>query len=258
MTNKQKEPSLAHSPMPSRPNMPPPSLPSGAKPNKLKPLSRSPITRPVRVRVLNGPFFLLIFLFVLLIGIGFVIAESGITNLPLLSSLYRGPQPVRMVQPIADMKASDVFGIIVSRAQSQVLSGAKPPYHATVSEEELTSALNDALQRTLVSRHLASQDLQIVLTPDMAEISGTVSSNSASYHVLVQGTPSIKDGRLTLDIARAYLGDLSLPPDLLRRLVEGVLSADLTSLNTRIDGFVLFDITLGDGIVDIQIEPVSN
>lgn len=253
---KSKEP---QTPMPSRPNLPPPELPRGAKPIHLKPEGYSSILKKDgrSSRRISLPFLLLILIFVLLLGVGFLAAKTGVYHIPLLSSLLYsgGKQPTRVVTS-ASIAPADFQQTLEKR-----IIETKPALDGSIgvemTEQEATGVFKGMLREILLASGSTVEEPQIVITKTNIEVSGVFKNAGSSFDLLMKAVPVVSGDRVSLRVEEAYLGDVRLPADSFSALEDKIFHRSLASFEAKYDGMNIKDVQLGDGSVRILFVPLA-
>lgn len=244
----QKNP--VHSPMPSRPSLPPPMPPKGAKPMKVKTLSQSGFDMVTRKH--HSKKFLIIafaIALMLLLGVAVLIAKTGVYRIPFLSSVYH-ERPVTRVVSADAIEPRDLLNRVNDRLRSSVSTSTKD-VKISITEQELTGALKGALQTSLKRPGVIVDGTQIVSLADGLELIASVRTETMSVRMLAKAVPVVQDGRVKLEVKELYLGSLPVPPNSLAQMERLVIGSEIGSFEAKAGNYLLKDVVLKDGSVEL-------
>jgi len=184
----------------------------------------------------------------------FVLAESGLVHVPVFSSFYRQPEPVRVVtaEPIS---ATAFRALLANRINDRIASGERPPFSVTLMEDELTGLLRAVIRDALRDEGWTVESSQLALTAQMVELSGRLKRNSFTVDLRVQFVPVVQDGGLRLDPIDVRLGALPIHPSMARQLAGILFSRDFGTWIIRFNDLQLDDVVLDDGHIHLRISP---
>lgn len=197
------------------------------------------------VLIVFGTVFAVIALLVILVL--FAIAKSGIVSIPLLSRLYVGPMPTHVVT--ADPISTDQFLALLELRVRAEAAKQRPPYEITITEQELTGALQSAIGTTLRGQGWERADAQIVLRPMDMEVLGRFKRGSVTPQILARFVPRIADGGVRFDPVYVQLGDYPLPPSIANNVLSMIFSRDFGTWTMSFGALKLEDVRISDGSV---------
>lgn len=191
---------------------------------------------------------------VIVLGLAFAFAKTGLVTVPLFSRWYVGPQPVRTVR--ADTIDATAFRVLVSgRLLAQVAAKKPPPYAITLSEKELTGALRGVIDQSLRNQEWKTQNVQLAVTPQFLEFSGTFVRDVFHVDLRVRATPIVEDGGLRFEMTDIRIGDYPIHPSLAAQLVGVIFARDLGTWIISLGDIRLNRATLGSGSIDLVATP---
>lgn len=179
--------------------------------------------------------------------LAFAVAKTGIVSVPLFSRWYVGPMPTRVVSGIKTTP-DGFLRTLESRMRTEAMKGA-PPYELSVSEQELTGALQSAVTTALRTQGWDRADVQIVLRPTDMEVLGRFQRGSLAPQLLARFVPRIADGGLRFEPIFVQLGDYPLPPSLANTVLTTIFSRDFGTWTMSFGDVKLSNIRLSDGSV---------
>jgi hypothetical protein len=198
-------------------------------------------------------FYALIALLIAVSAFFFFMAKTGLVCIPFVSSFYRGPAPVRIVDaPAAD--PDTLLGRISSVVGSAVSGGDAGPYTVPFTEEELTSFVRGGLADVLRGQGTLAERVQIAVTPAFIEASGLITASGLTVDALARFDADVEDGELRLNVCEAYLGDVPVHPKVVRQLESALFTKDFASWNVSAGDVKLKDVILGDGELELVFE----
>jgi hypothetical protein len=201
---------------------------------------------------------LIIFIIILLVlsaGAGFVMAKSGLWQMPGLTSyFYREPAPIYQVKS-SEFNDNSLINRIKAVAVSEAIKQRKSSNLAIsfeLSEEELSALLRTQL---LKNKSLAEQVnyLQIALAPGQAQLF-VRANNPKGLIVTLDFKPVVADGKLNFQVKSFKVGDLDLPGFFGKILVENIGAKTLNSILNSLSLVGKIDeINLGDRKVGLKL-----
>lgn len=195
-------------------------------------------------------FIILIVIAVLLL-IG--VAKTGLFKIPILSSLYKGPEPTRLVEA-GVMEPEAFIDQISASVSAAVQRGERGPYTVPFSEAELTAAVRGGLADVIREEQVIVERPQIVVTPEYIEASGKFYTDKATVDMLIQFVPVIEENELRFDISKAYLGDIPISPDLAHSMESLLFTRDFGAWSVNVGSVSLQDVNLKDGELELILD----
>ncbi|MFA6160555.1 MAG: hypothetical protein WC766_00055 [Patescibacteria group bacterium] len=195
-----------------------------------------PVKPKIGLNVLSCLFLIMLGFLAAALLTAFVVAKSGLLHVPIFSSFYVAPEPVRLLQ--AKPVTWDDFQVLLARriyAQRSVAGGI---YTIRVTEQELTGLLQgatvDALRNSLWEVNLE----QIAVTPDYLEVFLKLKwQNTLNFDLLFKLKPKVdENGAIGFDVLEARLGDFAMPTSLIYPLVGNAFGRDLGEWQLKIGG----------------------
>ncbi len=197
------------------------------------PTQQVPVQQPQHIRPKLGKnvlsFWAVIFgiVFVVLCAFGFLIAKTGLAQVPVFSRFYRGPQPTRVVEApkttVADFR--DLLGKRLFLAQ--LSSPQADTVSVSVSETELTSVLQDAITQAVAGQEARVEHVQLVVLDDQIELVALIRRSGVRADVLVRFKPKIEGSAVVFEPSFFQLGDFSLPVSFAEQFAALLFSRDL-------------------------------
>ncbi|MFH1078073.1 MAG: hypothetical protein V1745_02185 [Patescibacteria group bacterium] len=195
------------------------------------------------------------FVLAVLMLIAFLVAKTGIIEIPIFSWFYEGPEPVRYVEstPIT----ADAFRVLVS--SRLIAKAAKretlPPYTIRVTEQEMTGGLNSVIYRALRDQEWKTSMVQLAATPGFLEFLGKFQHGPLHVDTRVRFRPVVEKGGIRFEPIDIRVGDYPIHPSIVRTVAGIIFSRDLgTWILTFGDG-ALEQAKLEEGAVDIVASP---
>jgi len=168
----------------------------------------APVTERVVVRRRFGclhccGLFGLIFFLIIIWGVN-TVARTGLVTVPLVSAwVFHPTAPSRVVTAAANTSL-DNFSLV---------PGPNNTFTTKITEQELTQLLRQSLGRSDRKSSWQVNSAQIAVRADAVELS--VSLNKPNTTVLLEAIPIVTTtGQLQLISKSAFLGSLSLPPQI--------------------------------------------
>lgn len=216
-------------------------------------MDATPSTLPLKPKVGKndiGCAALAIFALLVIVSlILIVVAKSGLLRIPVFSNLYHGPIPTREIS-VPALTAAQFQTMVGSRLQTEATTHA-PPYIVTISEKELTGAMEEAITMAVRGSGWTKDRAQIAVTPQNLELLGEFHRGPWHVDLLIRFVPRVADGKLSFDPVSIHVGDYSLPAAVAYPIVSEVFSRDLGSWSLDFGTFRLQAIGLHDGELDL-------
>lgn len=237
-------------PMPSRPTMAPPTPPIGAKRVAVRQLSQSPFgLEGKKHRSKKVLLVISIILIGILIGVGILIAKTGVVRIPYLSSMYH-ERPLTRVVTAASVSPQMLMDRLNQAIQSTT-STKGGVVRVTFSEQEITGALKNALQTSLKRPGVSVDQSQIVVTPSGFEVTASIKNETMSVHVFARAMPVVQNGRLSFEITELYLGDIPVPPSSAKQIQRIAFGSEIGSWEAAAGNFHLSGVRPDNGYVEL-------
>ncbi len=236
------------SPMPSRPSLAPPPPPQGAAPVHLKPMSTYTLAHAkVGKNILSCLLMLLVAIAIVVIAGAYVIARTGLVHVPYFSEMSPPITPIRIVE--ADTMSPEEFSKQMQMRLFVASVASDGSREITVTEAELTGAMRGAIETVATSSDgIRVRNLQAAVSTSSVEVSGILWTKIGEIHVLGDLVPTIgPDGKVSVSIQRAYVGDLPLMTSLIEYLRQALSSHGIAVWETKIQSMNLKDVHLQDG-----------
>ncbi|MFA6131787.1 MAG: hypothetical protein WC702_01800 [Patescibacteria group bacterium] len=192
-----------------------------------------------------GCLFLFLILLLAVVGLAWIVAASGLINVPVLSSLaYKTPAPLHVVAAGAPLETyiSETFGaVLTERLQSGAGSLADRSVELSLSENSITTSFRTLLKDnnlSFFSGNLAQvaiderQGVEIFLP-----IAGQSNGNALRFIVI----PAAKDGLVVAEDIKIKIGNLSIPSFLTNIILKPIINNGLSYLNQEIGRYALID-----------------
>lgn len=181
---------------------------------------------------------LIIFVFILLVlgaGAGFVMAKSGLWQVPVFTGyFYREPVPVYQVKS-SEFNDNSLINRIKAVAATEAIKQRKSSNLAIsfeLSEEELSALLRTQLLKNKSWTEQINY-LQIALSPEQAQLF-VKANNPKGLIVILDFKPGVTDGKLNFQVKSFKVGDLELPGFFGNLLIENIGANTLNSLLTSL------------------------
>lgn len=184
-------------------------------------------------------------------GLAYAVQATGTVRLPVLHALYRGPAPVRVVEP-APVGAERLRAIVGERLMASFEAGEQPA-HVRFSESELTGALQDAALDAMRQEGWRAELLQVAAVDGALEFTAKLSRDRMRFEMRAEFVPVVEGGGLRFDIRSARIGDYPVHPALARRISGAVFSRDFGTWVFRLGSVAFTGVEIGNGMVDVAV-----
>lgn len=201
---------------------------------------------------------LLIFFAVILIilgGAAWLLAQTGLVEVPFFSRFYHEPEPSRQVG--FNGKGISFEDKLGEALAEQLLQNKKQlsesiPLEIILTEGELTYLLR---QLASGGEQIKFTDSQIAVEPSGAELYTGVhlADKNLSTVITIYFIPQVAHGKIDLELKKVKLGNLPLPAVLGNLLVDSLLNKQLNN-QTNFPWGEIIDINLRAGQIDISTE----
>lgn len=191
---------------------------------------------------------LLVFIVVVIVGIFGIIAETGIIQIPILSTaLYATPPaPIRTVEPAGQ---TSLDALLHSKIDGLATGAANEQPQLSVSEEELTQLVREP--RT--NGEVPVKQAQVSIEPKFVELYGLITLPKANNSVVIRIRLAPTSQPDTLQLSDIRLGYVRVPTSLAKAIVH--LATGITVPDTiSAQQFGILGITLGQGNVTLRID----
>ena len=187
-------------------------------------------------------------------GLAFAVAKSGVLEVPLFSMWYQGPQPARLVTPVA-LDQAGLNALIAQRLQQQAEQHAAP-YTVNVTESELSGDVLSQAKAALQAKGWSIENLQVAILPSGLQAYGRLVK--APWHVdfLLNFQASVSNGVLHFTISHVQVGDYPLPTSFAIQSLSSFFGQDLSTWSIDLGSAGLRDVQLHDGSLDLILNGV--
>ncbi|MDO8621961.1 MAG: hypothetical protein Q7R80_01910 [bacterium] len=178
----------------------------------------------------------------------YLVARTGLVDIPWLSERVAHERaPERMVAAAA---AGNVEQLLAAKLRAVTVPGGSSMPPLTFSEAELTALLRMVLTESRSSFSAQATTAQVAIDRGAVELSGRIPGlGGAVTTVRVRGVPSIRDGRLAVEVSDVVVGNLGIPrflaQTIARSLIDQVPPARI-ALGGGMPAIVIDRITLQD------------
>ena len=187
----------------------------------------------------------LVLIVVVVLGIGWVVAATGLVKIPILSSMaYEKPEPTRVVEAGVSLEDLVKAEFEIQFAQhvidtSGILEDMRMDFH--VPEDALTTTLRSGIEETGDDQIEAVHAQVVVLAETGFELYLPVKDSPQETAIMVTANLSILESKTNIEIIEVKLGSLSLPEKIInaiivpiaQRQIEGML--EKTNLYAQIE-----------------------
>ena len=232
--------------------------------NTLNSASHHPPLEPAEVVVVKpkiGKNILIVTLVIvgfILMGcllVGVLVAKTGLVTLPVLSKLYKGPAPTRIVQAPSLEPAAFQY-LLISRLTAQALT-SKPPYTFQLTEQELTGTLNQAISEAFRDQAWSVETVQLVVTEQGLEFLGKFKQDKFRVEGLIKLRPTVQDGGILFTPVEIRLGDYSVPLSLAERAAGLIFERDFGTWLLKFRDISFQQVVSRDGFLQITASPAT-
>lgn len=191
------------------------------------------------------------FWFLVFLPFAYLLAESGIMNVPVFSRYYQGPKPTREVRS-SPMGWAEFQGLLADRIREQ-RKDKNESYRVSISEGELTGLLSGMVEQALRDSSWRIKASQIALEPESMELYLKTDRKSLIHlEMLFRAKPILENGNLRFDLLEFRLGDLRLPASWGLAIIGNVFSRDFGSWVIQVDGQkAIKDMSLARGALNV-------
>ncbi|MBI4437447.1 hypothetical protein HY631_00665 [Candidatus Uhrbacteria bacterium] len=187
-----------------------------------------------------------------LVWAGWLVAATGLVEIPLLTSLaYDAPAPLRVVTPGTPVEIF-VENALTRELTARLQSGSGEledrRVTLTVSEASFTATLRSLLEGSGLSV-FDPAFAQMAIDPESgAELFVPIKNNPRASAIRVDVAVTAQDGTVSITPTRLRVGSLDVPAVFLRALVNPLLQQQLAKLNDALIGYARIDsVTLAQG-----------
>ncbi len=214
--------------------------------------------RPVKSKIGKNILVVLAVMALVLVAIALIVltlaAKSGVVRIPLLSLLYHGPTPTRTVSS-PPITAAEFQKRLEARLRTEIVSGRRPPYALSVTEQDLTGALHTTIGSAVRDSNWTLDSTQLAVRPTDLEI--LVTSQRGMFHLdfLIRLVPELRNGSVSFRPVFMQLGDIPVSPDLATRIAGMLFNRDLGNWTVSFGTAGVSDLQLRDGAVLVTLTP---
>lgn len=159
----------------------------------------------------------LVALGLLAFGGAYVVARSGLVEVPVLSArITHERAPRRIVVPITVSLEA-----LLSHAAGSMRDGVMA---VQVDERALTGLLRAALHGNSGVPAGMAESTQITVDGDLELFARAALVGDTQTTILVRGVPEVSEGRLQLAVREAVVGTIRIPPALAQRVLNNLLA----------------------------------
>lgn len=188
----------------------------------------------------------------LLCIVAFLVSKTGLLSIPLFSRWYASPAPVRVVTA-APMDPS-VFRVLVSgRVLEAAKSGTRPPYIVSLSERELSGAVQGVIDQALRTESWKTERVQLAISKDVLELTGRFTQGPWHVDARVRFIPIVEQGGIRFEPVDIHIGEFPIHPQLARRIAGSVFARDFGTWKLTYGDIQFQSVTLRDGAIDLAI-----
>lgn len=178
-------------------------------------------------------FIFILVVLILSVGVLFLVAKSGLAEVPFLTAqIYDSPSPDHIVLPadseIGDEIQSQLIDALREKLTADGLTDAS--VSLTFSEEILTAALRQAIEQWAASTFTMDSSQVAVTEIGSVEIFLSLADNQEGSAIILTTVPTAADGQIIFDIERLRVGELAVP-SFLNFLIEAPLRQLTKKLN---------------------------
>lgn len=184
---------------------------------------------------------------------GYILAKSGIVEVPVMSGwVYEPITPNRSVIPLAGSGADAVLESAFIRSEYNPNFGLLKVY---LTEQELTTVLNSAIKEDKTGAlPFPIRKAQAAVNEDSMEIFA-VAERGDGTEVPVRAVfrPYVSNGRLMADTKSLTVGSLGVPDFIAKRIVQSLLDSLSSSLNQAAEaGGQLVSVDVSSGRIEMS------
>jgi len=215
----------------------------------------SPVPKPViRPKLGRNVAIFLAILFgiglVLLSLIAFFVAKTGFVEVPVFSYFYHGPQLTRQVDTVS-ISAEKFNTVLAQRFIAAQMAAGASDLQVRITEQELTSVLNDQLRKALADPTAKIKKTQVVVRSKDIELYAHLRQSNARIEVLVRFVPRIEGDTLLFEPKQMWVGDIPVAPSLALKIASVFFSRDLGSWQINFGQLHIKDLRLQEGAIEI-------
>ncbi|MBU2508756.1 hypothetical protein KKE33_00010 [Patescibacteria group bacterium] len=196
--------------------------------------------------------FIVIILIILAV-LAFLLAKTGIVEVPLFSRFYKGPVPTRIIE--ADPIDPQDFQYILSDRLIKQIQTTAPPYKISISEEELSGALRSVIDTAFRDQGWEVENVQLAVLPESVEFWGEFKQGYLSADILIKMKPIVEDGGLRFETLGTRLGDYPVPSKLADQVAGLVFGRDLGTWLIEFEDIAFQKIDMQNGFLVISAAP---
>ncbi|MDP3771257.1 MAG: hypothetical protein Q8R16_03080 [bacterium] len=153
----------------------------------------------------------------------YLVARTGLVEIPWLSARVtheRAPERI-----VAAASAGNVEQLLAAKLRVvAVPGGSSTPQPLTFSEEELTTLLRVIFVESRSSFSAQAATMQVTIDRGAIELAGRIPGLGGTITtVRVRGVPSIRDGKLAVDVSDVVVGNLGIPRFLAQTIARSLI-----------------------------------
>ena len=183
----------------------------------------------------------------------FAVAKTGIVRIPFFSRVYHGPQPSRVVS-YAPLSANDFNTLLTQRFSAQVAQKNGPPYSVSMTEQEISGALQSELVAATHDQAWNVVSSQVAIHPTEIEFYGQIVRGMWHIDARIGVVPRLQNGTLMFEPVSFQIGDYSLPPKFGIQMLDTIFSRNV-DLSFAFGNIFVQDTRLSDGSLTLVASP---
>ncbi len=178
--------------------------------------------------------------------------KTGLFEVPGSRALYHPPAPVHLVSSRM-IRADEFQTLLATRVRTAVALHPRPPYIVSLSEEEITGALQGVIGQALRSDEWKAASSQVALTKDVFEVSGRFVAGKMRADVRFRFVPVVENGGIRLEPVDIRVGEYPIHPYLARRIAGALFQRDFGTWVLRFGDIQFQSAELRDRAIDFVI-----
>lgn len=187
---------------------------------------------------------------------GFVVAKTGLVEIPVFSRFYNEPQPTRPVAP-ASAPLLEILESQLGRAALDFERGVLPAELSfTLSESDLTRGIQDLAGAGGVGG-LEFSDAQVVLAGGNAELFVRFTRGERTTPFRLRLAPALERKPIPLRVVKAYIGEMPIWHRAIDALFRQAVKTQLGGL-PFVDLVTVKNLTMREGMVDVTVTVSGN
>lgn len=183
--------------------------------------------------------------------VGFVVAKTGLVEIPVVSRFYHEPQPMRFTVP-ASTPIVDTLELQLSQAARAVVGGTVPAeITITLSESDLTRGLQDLAGAGAVGG-LEFSNAQVAFSDGKAELFVRVKRSERTAPLRLRLVPALERKPIPLRVEKAYIGELPVWHRIIDALFNQALKTQLAGTPFA-SAITVKNLTIREGMLDVTV-----